>query len=246
MARFHPESGVDGFTAADGTIRFYAFVWGAAFRMEASDVLDFGAGRGRFHFVNASGHGSLFRRHLQDLRNTGAKVTVCDVDPAVLDHPCAHRRVPLASDGTLPFAAETFDVIVADHTFEHIENPEQTATELLRVLKPGGYICIRTPSRWGYVALLSAMIPNRFHARILAHAQTGREEQNVFPTFYRLNTVSDLRRHFPGCEVMHYHTSATPGYAFGNALAYRALSVLHRLLPGPLNTSLCAIVRKPS
>ncbi|MGA9332896.1 MAG: methyltransferase domain-containing protein [Rudaea sp.] len=38
----------------------------------------------------------------------------------------------------LPFASESFSVVIAQHAFEHSLRPEQSATELARVLTPEG------------------------------------------------------------------------------------------------------------
>ncbi len=42
----HPEKSIDGFTALDGTVRFYGFVKAIMLRNDVKSVLDFGAGRG--------------------------------------------------------------------------------------------------------------------------------------------------------------------------------------------------------
>lgn len=245
LKHVHPEANIDGFTRADGTVRFFAFVWACILQTKATRILDYGAGRGAFFFTNTAETGSLFRKHLQDLRNTGAQVTACDIDGAVLDHPCSNERVQITPGEALPFANESFDVIVSDHTFEHIEDAAFAASELVRVLRQGGYICVRTPSRYGYVALISALIPNRLHTAVIRRAQSHRKTEDVFPTVYRLNTPAQLHHHFPCCTIYHYYFSGEPSYAFGNRLVYGGLWLLHRLLPGPLNTSLCAFIRKP-
>lgn len=39
-----------------------------------------------------------------------------------------------------------YDAVISGQTVEHIEFPEKTMAEIGRVLKPGGYCCIITPS----------------------------------------------------------------------------------------------------
>jgi ubiquinone/menaquinone biosynthesis C-methylase UbiE len=53
-----------------------------------------------------------------------------------------------ASATTLPFQDESFDVIVSNDVFEHIDNADQLVKETYRVLKPGGraFIAIADPS----------------------------------------------------------------------------------------------------
>ena len=45
----------------------------------------------------------------------------------------------------MSFGAEAFDYVVAGELIEHMENPEATLKELLRVLKVGGTLAISTP-----------------------------------------------------------------------------------------------------
>ena len=246
VRRMHPETRIDGFSHRDKAVSFYSFVRAAALRTEATRILDFGAGSGAYFEREAAEDGSLWRAELMNLRNTGAHVVACDIDPAVRRHPCSDEQVVVTAGAPLPFADESFDVIVSFNTFEHIEDPAFTATELLRVLRPGGYVCASTPSRYGYVALAASLVPNRLHAAVLRRIQPRRRTVDVFPTFYRLNTPAELRRHFRGCEVWHYHHSSEPAYTFDRLWIYRAFLLLHRLLPGPLNMLLCAFIRKPA
>jgi SAM-dependent methyltransferase len=43
-------------------------------------------------------------------------------------------------DGKIPFAAESFDIVVNNQVMEHVEDIELTLSELHRVLKPGGVV----------------------------------------------------------------------------------------------------------
>lgn len=45
----------------------------------------------------------------------------------------------------LPFAAETFDAVIAQAVLEHVLNPARCADEMCRVLKPRGVIYAETP-----------------------------------------------------------------------------------------------------
>jgi SAM-dependent methyltransferase len=49
--------------------------------------------------------------------------------------------------GVLPFDDATFDVIVSDQVFEHVENFEQSVDEMARVLKPDGRMYHQFPPR---------------------------------------------------------------------------------------------------
>jgi SAM-dependent methyltransferase len=45
----------------------------------------------------------------------------------------------------LPFASRTFDTVLATEVLEHVENVERAASELFRVLQPGGHALITVP-----------------------------------------------------------------------------------------------------
>ncbi len=241
IRHWHRETAVDGFSKLDGTVRFYAFVRAAMLRRQVRRVLDFGAGRGAFWFDDTS----LYRRDLRDLRASGATVTACDVDPAVLEHPCSDHKFVIQPDGPLPFGDASFNVIVADMVFEHIANPRETALELLRVLKPGGVICARTPNRIGYVALTARLIPASRHTHLLRSIQPDRLAHDVFAKYYRLNSPREVRNAFAGCHVHHYYESAEPAYCFANRLIYGAMLAVHAILPPPLATTICFFITKP-
>lgn len=243
--RIHPEYRLDGFTKLDGTITFYSCVRGLMLRTESKQVLDFGAGRGQFWTTELAPGGSLFRRSLHDMRFNGATVTACDIDSAVLTHPCSHQQIVIQPGQPLPFDTGQFDVIVSDFTFEHIADPAPVCRELLRVLRPGGYVCARTPNKYGYVKIFSQLVPNRLHTRYLRRIQPDRQPEDVFPTTYKLNSLKEVKRYFPGCEVVQFFHSGEPAYFFGSSLLYRVLLLVHALLPSRLATSVCFFIRKP-
>ena len=92
-----------------------------------------------------------------------------------------------------PIEDSSVDLIVCDFVMEHVEAPDQFLSEARRVLKNGGYICLRTPNRWGYVGLAASLNPNRFHAKVTSAVQDGRKEEDVFPTLYHCNSIWKLR-----------------------------------------------------
>jgi SAM-dependent methyltransferase len=244
LTRFHPELSIDNFSRLDGTIDFFAFVKAAMKRTDAKRVMDFGAGRGQVFHDRDKADASLFKLELMDLRTGGAEVWACDVDPVVNEHPASHHQIIIGADGKLPFDDNFFDVIASDVTFEHVSNPDVVASELRRVIRPGGYICARTPNKYGYVTVAARIVPNRHHVGALKKIAPIKEARDVFPTVFKMNTVSDIKRLFPGCDVSWYRDSAGPSYYFDSSLLYRFFSVVHKLLPNVLATSLCVFIRK--
>jgi SAM-dependent methyltransferase len=151
-ARLFPEVQAGGFTRLDGTIEFYSRV--NALALKDSVVLDYGAGRGRFFEDPVT-----YRRDLRLLKGNVARVIGVDVDPVVRLNPAVDDAYCIAQDGRIPVKDGTVDLIVSDFTFEHVERPRAVADELTRVLKPGGWIAVRTPNKYGYVALGARLVP---------------------------------------------------------------------------------------
>ncbi len=110
-------------------------------RLDGRAVLDFGCGAGRL-----SGW----------LADRSARYTGTDLSAEMLS--LARQRHPVLDykrleNGRLPFAGDSFDVAVSVTVLHHnpYERQEQLIGELLRVLRPGGLLCLleRTGSRRG-------------------------------------------------------------------------------------------------
>jgi SAM-dependent methyltransferase len=238
QARFFPETQVAGFSHVDGSVDFWSRV--RALVTPESRVLDYGAGRGAF----IDNDSSRYRRQLKIVRGHAAHVTGCDVDPAVKENPFLDAADVIDFSARLPYPDASFDLIYSNWVFEHVVDPAHVASELLRVLKPGGWICAATANKWGYVALVSAAVPNRSHAKVLSRVSPEVKDFDVFPTMYRMNTPGTLRRLFTGARVVTYRRSSEPSYHFNNPLLYRGFMVLHDLMPSALQTGLFMFAQK--
>src|SRR5262245_1623295 len=93
---FFPELGAGGFSRVDSTVQFYERV--NALVNSESVLLDFGAGRGRFH-VDDVVH---YRRKLRDFRGKVREVIGADVDPIVATNPSLDRAFVLDPCRSIP------------------------------------------------------------------------------------------------------------------------------------------------
>jgi SAM-dependent methyltransferase len=96
-----------------------------------------------------------------------------------------------ADAAALPFGAETVDVVVCQQLIEHLERPGVVFCEVARVLRPGGIFLLMTPNLFGWPTLVSRLLPYGLHCR-LNRELFGIDESDVFPTYYRANTVRGL------------------------------------------------------
>jgi len=218
--RTNPEFVAGGFSQNDSSVAFYTRV-NSLLEPEMT-VVDLGAGRGAF-----LDHPSRYRRELTKLQGKVAKVIGVDVDDAVRENPVLDEAVVYDGE-TIPLADGTIDMVVSDWVLEHIPNPGRFAAEIERILKPGGWVCARTPHLYSILVAASSLIPNAVHARVLSKAQPGRKERDVFPTVYRLNTFSALKKHFPASRWDHhsYTWTAEPSYHFGRVELFRLMQAI--------------------
>ena len=210
LDNLYPEIQAGGFSRVDGTVAFYMRV-NALLGDLGPDavVLDYGAGRGAFLEDPVR-----FRRDLHRLQGKCKRVVGVDIDDAVMQNSTLDEAHVVRSGERLPLDDVSVDLIVADHTFEHLTDPTWVAAELDRVLRPGGWLCARTPNRWGYIALGARAVPSRLHATILRRLQPTKHSADTFPTVYRLNTRRALRRCFSSQSYRHfvYAADSEPHY----------------------------------
>lgn len=143
-------------------------------------VLDFGCGGGR-HALEAMRRGALVTALDADRKElAGAAAWVqamLDEDKETAESGGQGTAV-LAAGEALPFAAASFDKVVAAEVLEHVADDVAVLAELARVLRPGGSIAVTVP-RWGPEVLnwrLSSEYHNvpGGHVRIYKRAELAR------------------------------------------------------------------------
>jgi SAM-dependent methyltransferase len=183
--RLYPETRFGGYSRRDGTVAFYTRV--NALLTPSARVLDYGCGVGAH--ISAE---DPFTGRLQRLRGKVAEIVGVDVDGSARNNPNIDRFFP-TTGVEIPLESNSVDVCVCDWGLEHFEDVSRFITEVHRVVRPGGYLCLRTPNLLHYSSLGAWMLPFRFHhtvRRMLGYFHT---ETDVFPTLYRCNTRSRLQ-----------------------------------------------------
>ena len=119
----------------------------------------------------------------------------CDL---AVDAIAKHRTIRAGVGATLdhlPFRGGSIDLITLNNVAEHLENPREVLTEFARVLAPGGRVIIHTPNVSSYAAHIvqagRRVLPKSFIMKMIRFMDF-REEEDVFPTYYRANTYDDL------------------------------------------------------
>ena len=86
---------------------------------------------------------------------------------------------PTSSDEFLPFDDESFDLVICIEAFYYVADPAQAASEMRRVLRPGGTVLIAVPYVWEY------------DRTILEHRWTGPELEAVFAGWEHARVVEN-------------------------------------------------------
>jgi SAM-dependent methyltransferase len=134
------------------------------------------------------------------------RLTVCC--DRVVDAIAKHRSIRAGVGATLdhlPLRRASLDLITLNNVAEHLEHPREVLSEFARVLAPGGRVIIHTPNVASYPVRIAEVgrriLPKPFIMKLIRYMDF-REEEDVFPTFYRVNTERDLKASAAGAGLL--------------------------------------------
>jgi SAM-dependent methyltransferase len=238
--RHYPESRFGGFSDIDQMVIFYTRV--RALLQPSFTVLEIGCGRGR----HANEQRPPVQRKLRSFDHDCERVIGIDVDPAARDNPLIDEFHLIEAGAPWPVEDASVDLAFSDHVLEHVEDPETFFAECHRVIKPGGYLCMRTTNAMSYFGLAARLTPNRVHDRIVQRAYVQHRQAASLSTHYRCNTVGAIRRMLDqyGFEHCVYGYQSDPAH-FGFSKVLYALGVLHqRYAPRRIRTSIFVFAQR--
>lgn len=94
-------------------------------------------------------HGCGLGAYMEKFTGFGGTVFGFDVEEDRLNEAIPRGNgVNLAVGEALPYPDNTFDTLFSNEVMEHVADDRQTASEMIRVLKPGGRALIFCPNRW--------------------------------------------------------------------------------------------------
>jgi len=192
-------------------------------------------------------------RYLTYCKEFSADVEVVGIDlESTLE--TDNRQVPYGvrgDVGRLPFPANCFDMVISRSVIEHLENPAQVFHEFHRVLRPGGAVVIVTPNKYDYVSIVAALTPYWMHRKLAAKIFQITED-DVYPTLYRANSISAIRKIFRSAgmrEAAMQTVNHYPAYLMFSPVLFR-LGVLYERLTSlrifrSLRGSILCVFEKP-
>lgn len=90
-----------------------------------------------------------------EFRRAGATTVGIDID--ALGLAAANRRFHdhvsfICADGeALPFPSSSIDVVIFNHIYEHVVDPDAVVADIVRILRPGGLAYLGLGNRWGVI-----------------------------------------------------------------------------------------------
>jgi len=200
----------------------------------------------------------LLGKDLEDIENEIVRVPrFCvgvDLDlPHLQKHRNISRRLQASLD-SLPFPDGSFDLITCNMVAEHLPAPLVTFQELSRVLAPNGVLMIHTPNTRNYLVFANIIAKKILpRAWVLKMVGDGRAADDIYPTYYRANSASVLRKlgrsvnleaEFVKCLI-----HPQPFAGFFAPLAALELLMMRALMRPPLNrfgTTIVMVFRRQS
>jgi SAM-dependent methyltransferase len=123
-----------------------------------------------------------------------------DFDQEYIDrHPWVRERIRmLCLDVTaMPFADDTFDLVICNHVIEHVPAWKTLARELHRVVRPGGLVYVATPNIYRPKVPLRILLRSKKHlprdTRISLHLGFALHELEVI--FGHFGNLHNFNRH---------------------------------------------------
>jgi SAM-dependent methyltransferase len=136
----------------------------------------------------------------------------------------------------VPLSDAVADVCAGVETIEHLENPRAFFRELVRLVKPGGWLIVTTPNQLSLLSKLTLVTKNQFNA--------FQEAPGLYPAHITALLEFDLLRIAAECgilirEVLYSLSGRIPGTGF---FWPRAIC---RLMPRTFSDNVLVVGQKP-
>lgn len=115
-----------------------------------------------------------------------------DISKSVLENNNFHQKI-IANVEQIPLENNYANIILCQELIEHLLNPDKFFREVSRILRKSGIFIMMTPNLWGWRSLISRLTPYSFHRRMNKQLYDI-EDADVFPTYYRANTLFTVQR----------------------------------------------------
>ena len=115
----------------------------------------------------------------------------------------------------IPLKDNSIDIIFCNMVLEHIADPKSFFEKIEKILTSGGYFIFSTPGIYNIAVFPNRMIPDVVSKKLSA-ALTKTNEDDVFPTSYKANSIGQIKKLFKNTmmEEVDLIMYQPPPYAF--------------------------------
>ena len=186
---------------------------------ENSTILEIGSG---------SGAGK------QNVLYPKAKITVgIDLDERVLNNPNLDVAKNISAYEIKEKLADyKFDLIYSHMVAEHIDDDKRFLANQLSVLKPDGKILHSTVSKYYWTSLVNDFVPEAIKHWLIENLGSGRKQQDIFPTHYKLNSEWQIKKLCKELNVNYQiiRQDEAPGYLRRSLILMMVYTLFHKPL----------------
>lgn len=232
------ENAVGAFVHDEQLIDFY--LRANSLLPEGGTVVDLGVGSGS----RAGGVGNDLIRNLVTFRYRNPTVIGVDVDDAVLGNSFVDERIVWKPGTQIDVDSGSVDLVSTHWVLEHVEDPDEFAREVFRMLRPGGWFAARTVSADSYVGWNRFVKPGPLRDFLMRRLGQQGVNAEKFPVQYKLNRAKAIRRVFDSDRFDTYVFKRRSAQRYGETgLPYRVFRLLNRA-PVISYTDLLVFARK--
>ena len=125
-----------------------------------------------------------------------------------------------------------FDLIYSHMVAEHIDDGERFLASQLSALKPGGKILHSTVSKYYWTSLVNDFVPEAIKYWLIENLGSGRKQQDIFPTHYKLNSESQIKKLCGDLNVKYriVRQDEAPGYFRRSLILMMVYTLFHKPL----------------
>jgi SAM-dependent methyltransferase len=224
MSRANPEFRLGLFAHDDQIVDFY--LRANSLLPEGGTVVELGAGRGK----NIMDMPNELIRNLMTFAARKARVIAVDVDDAVLENTFADESIVWELGTAIGVVSATADLVSSHWVLEHVADVQEFASEVHRILRPGGWFAARTVNADSYVGW-NRFVPDGAIRNFLLRRVAGHEPaRDKFPVQFKVNRPAAVRRVFDDSRFDTYvfRRRSTQHYATSGG-AYHLFRLLNRI-----------------